>query len=181
MNASLQTKRPREILDPKLSPVAIDPALDCVSTPARQALDYWRSLCTGGRPMPRRRELSPFAMRGFLAHINLVDVVRDAEGRVVDYVLTLQGQHTHEIYGAVANRKLEEVLPPHLVERWRRGFALVCQVARPIRFSSGMDAGGKTWLAGEALVAPLGEAGRIEALYVVFASWNAQHPAESAR
>jgi hypothetical protein len=41
-----------------------------------------------------------------------------------------------------------------------------------------MSAGGKSWLAGEAVVAPLGEEARgVETLFVIFASWPAHAPA----
>lgn len=170
LSASLRAIPPREVLQPKFAPVAVDWQLECTSKPARQALDYWKMIC-GERAMPRRQALSPFAMRGFLQHVNLVDIVRDGDGRVTDYVMTLEGQHTHEVFGAVARKKLDEALPPHLVQRWRNGFGLVCEVVRPVRFFSSMDVGGKAWLAGEALIAPLGDNDIIEALYVAFASW----------
>jgi hypothetical protein len=174
LSASLRAEGPREILEPNLSPVDIDWELNCLRDATRQALHYWQSLC-GGRRMPRRSELRPAAMRSFISHVNLVDVVRSSPAAPDDYIVTLEGHHAHEIYGAVAHRRLDEILPPHLEQRWRNGFSLVRQVERPVRFSSTMNAGGRSWLAGESLMAPLGEEGRgVEALFVVLVTWSVQ-------
>lgn len=171
LNACLRAERPPPILEPKLAPIAIDWDLEFTREPTQRGHAYWKSLCNG-RAMPRRGDLRPSAMRSFLPHVNLVDVVRGAPGRPADYLVTLQGQHAHEIYGAVAQRKLSDVLPPHLETRWRNGFGLVCATARPVRFSSNMEAGGKAWLAGEALMAPLGDDESVHALFVVFVTWQ---------
>jgi hypothetical protein len=171
--ACVRSDQPRQILEPALSPVTVDWDLDFAREPLRKALGYWVSLCKD-RTMPRRQELNPYRMRAFLPHVNLVQVVRESPGKPVDYIMTLEGQHTHEVYGAVGRRRLHEVLPPAIEERWRRGFGLVLEAARPARFSSSMHVGGKPWLQGEALVAPLGdEINGIEAFFAVFASWPA--------
>lgn len=125
--------------------------------------------------MPRRQELSPAKMREFLPNVNLVDIMFAASGAVSDFRVTLQGQHGTEVYGQVTNRRLEEVLPPHVVKRWREAFLTCFEAARPIRFCSKMLIGGRPWLQGEAFMAPLGddEMG-VRSLFVVFTSWQAE-------
>jgi hypothetical protein len=167
----LRSERPREILGPTLSPVTVDWNLGFVSETAKSGLAYWASLCSG-RKMPGRQELSPSRMRGFLQHVTLVNVVRESQGGAMDFVVTLQGQHNQDIYGPVAHRRLRDALPAHLEQRWRDGLELATNAARPVRLSSRMSVDGKSWLAGEVLIAPLGdERHGVEALFAVLASW----------
>jgi hypothetical protein len=152
----------------------VDRDLRFTREPTRKAFAYWETLCKG-RKMPRRQELSPHSMREFLPHVNLVDLVRERADAPVDYIVSLEGQHAHQIFGPVAHRKLHEVLPAHVEQRWRFIFGAASQAARPMRFSSRMIAGGQTWIEGEVLVAPLGdEFLGVEALFLVFATWTAQ-------
>jgi hypothetical protein len=125
--------------------------------------------------MPCRAELSPAKMRGYLPNVNLIDIVSKSFESTPDFRVSLEGQHGTEVYGQVANRPLEEVLPPNVVKRWRQAFLTCFQAARPVRFCSKMLIGGRAWLEGEALIAPLGddETG-VQALFVVFTSWQAE-------
>ena len=171
LGAFLRSERPRQILAPTLSPVTIDWNLGFVRETTKSAYAYWLSLCNG-RKMPRRQELSPSRMRGFLQHVTLVSIVRDQPDGAMDFMVTLQGQHTHDIYGPVAHRRLHEVLPAHLEQRWRDGLELAAESARPVRLSSRMSADGKSWLAGEVLIAPLGDDNQgVEGLFAALASW----------
>jgi hypothetical protein len=167
--------QPRPILDPTLTPLILDWDLQFTRPPTQRACAYWIALC-GDRKMPRRQELSPARMREFLPNVNLIDVVCDSSEATPDFRVSLQGQHGTEVYGQVANRRLEEVLPPHVVKRWREAFLTCFQAARPIRFCSKMLIGGRAWLEGEAMLAPLGddEIG-VQALFVVFVSWQAEN------
>jgi hypothetical protein len=125
--------------------------------------------------MPPRTELSPAKMRDFLPNVNLIDIVSNASEAIPEFRVSLQGQHGTDIFGQVTNRPLEEVLPPHVVQRWRQAFLTCFQAARPVRFCSKMLIGGRAWLEGEALVAPLGDdqAG-VQSLFVVFTSWQVE-------
>jgi hypothetical protein len=173
--APLAPAQQRAILDPTLAPLVLDWDLKFSRQPTQRARAYWQSLC-GDRKMPRRQELSPAQMRDFLQNVNLIDVVSDSSEGAPDFRVSLQGQHGTEVYGQIANRRLEDVLPPHVVLRWRETFLTCFQAARPVRFCSMMLIGGRAWLEGEALLAPLGddEVG-VQALFVVFVSWQAEN------
>ncbi len=170
----LAPSQQRAILDPTLAPLIMDWDLQFTRQPTQRACAYWFSL-RGDRGMPRRQELSPAKMREFLPNINLIDVVYDSSEATPDFRVSLQGQHGTEVYGQIANRRLEEVLPPHVVKRWRETFLTCFQAARPVRFCSKMLIGGRAWLEGEAFLAPLGddETG-VQSLFVVFVSWQAE-------
>jgi hypothetical protein len=156
------------------APITVDWGLAFMKPCTQKALAYWRSLCSG-RKMPQRRELSPKAMREFLFHVNLVDVIRATDGSVADYTVSLQGQHAHDTYGPVMQRSLGQVLPPPIEARWRSCFGVACSAARPVRFHSRVAAGGKLWMEAEVLIAPLGdEIVGVDSLFAAFASWPAE-------
>jgi hypothetical protein len=179
--ASLRSDPPPQILEPLLLPLAVDWDLRFLREATQKAFAYW-DLLRAGREMPRRQELSPHSMRDFLPHVNLVDLVRERADAPVDYIVSLEGQHAHQIFGPVAHRKLNEVLPPHIEQRWRVIFGLSSQSARPVRCFSRMLAGGNSWLEGEVFVAPLGdERLGVESLFLVFATWSAQDAAVRGR
>jgi hypothetical protein len=173
--APVHPAQQRPILDPTLAPLIIDWDLQFVRPPTRSASAYWISL-RGDRKMPRRQDLSPAKMREFLPNVNLIDIVSEGFEGAADFRVSLQGQHGTEVYGSLANRPLDEVLPPHVVQRWRQAFDTCFQAAQPVRFTSKMLIGGRAWLEGEALIAPLGdiEAG-VQSLFVVFTSWQAEN------
>lgn len=175
--ASLRSNHLRPALEPSVSPLVLDWELAFERAPTKQAFAYWQSLCKG-RITPRRRELSPMRMRPFLTHVNLVDIARAYGGAQPDYIMALQGQHSRDIYGEVAHRKLHEALPPHIVQRWLYAFGHVLEAARPARFFSSISTGGDSCLKGEALIAPLGdEDGGIGSLFVVLATWLSRETA----
>jgi hypothetical protein len=156
----------------ELSPVTVDWDLAFLQAPTRQGLAYWQSL-RNGHQFPSRRALSPRAMRNFLGHVNLVDVVPGA-GSSFDYIISLQGEHAREVFGRLAGRKLREILSPALEQRWRKSFDLPRTATAPVRLFTRAGTAGKNWLACEALLAPLGEDSRVQTLFWVLASWKAK-------
>jgi len=168
------TAQQRPILDPTLAPLVTDWELQFTRQPTQRGSAYWISLC-GDRKMPQRTDLSPAKMRDFLPNVNLIDIVSNSSEAIPDFRVSLQGQHGTDTYGQVTNCRLEEVLPPHVVQRWRRAFLTCFQAARPVRFCSKMLIGGRAWLEGEALVAPLGDDRTgVQSLFVVFTSWQVE-------
>jgi hypothetical protein len=172
--APLAPAQQRPILDPTLAPLITDWDLQFTRQSTQRACAYWISL-RGNRKMPQRQDLSPVKMRDFLPNVNLIDIVSDVSESTPDFRVSLQGQHGTDVYGQVANRPLDEVLPPNVVQRWRQAFLTCFQAERPVRFCSKMLIGGRAWLEGEALLAPLGDrAGGVQSLFVVFTSWQAE-------
>ena len=162
-------------LDPRseLSPIEVDWELAFLRPATRKGFEYWQSL-SDGRSMPGRHELRPRAMRDFLDHVNLVEVVADLH-RGFDYVIGLQGPHARDVFGDMAGRRLDAIMRPVLAQRWRTSFDLSRNAAAPVRLFTRASTVGKNWLACEALLAPLGESGgRVNALFWVFASWRAE-------
>ena len=171
VNASPSVLLPQTHSDAEFAPIAVDWDLAFTRAPAKKAMAYWAQLCAG-RTMPRRREVLPGPMRSYLRHVNLIDVLRADDGAKSDFIVTLQGQHAVEVVGNVTRRKLNEVLPVPVEQRWRYCFNICLDAARPVRLSSRICAGGKWWLESESLLAPLGdEVHGIDTLFLVFDSW----------
>jgi hypothetical protein len=104
----------------------------------------------------------------------VVDVVPDS-AHAFEYLVSLQGQHAHEVLGPVAGRRLGEILSDSLAQRWRGCFELSRSAAAPVRLLTRASTRFRNWLACEALLAPLGDgAGEVQGLFWVFASWQVE-------
>ena len=155
----------------ELAPITVDWGLAFTQSATKSGLAYWDAL-RGSRTMPARRDLSPRAMRGFLAHVNVVDVIQDSL-HSFEYVVSLQGQHAHDVLGHVAGRRLGDVLSEPLAHRWRSCFDLSRSAATPVRLLTLASTQARNWLSCEALLAPLGDGETVQALFWVFAAWRA--------
>jgi hypothetical protein len=76
----------------------------------RQALTYWRGKCAGGA-IPRRADIDPVEMRGWLVGTFLADVCFDRDtGRPADIHFRVAGAQVGDLYGMeLTNRKLSHV------------------------------------------------------------------------
>jgi hypothetical protein len=156
----------------ELAPITVDWELAFTRPATKSALAYWRSLCRG-RPMPARTDLNPRAMREFLNHVSVVDVVPDP-AHAFEYIVSLQGMHPREVLGNVKGRRLEEIFSQELAERWRGCFEHSRAAAAPVRLLTRASTLAKNWLACEVLIAPLAnDAGQLQSLFWVFAAWRA--------
>jgi hypothetical protein len=156
----------------ELTPIEVDWRLAFTQPATNKGLFYWRTIC-GGRSMPSRRDLSPRAMRDFLTHANVVDVIQDSL-HFFDYVVSLQSQHACEVLGNVAGRRLGDIMSEALAQRWRSCFDLSRSAAVPVRLVTRASTQARNWLACEALLAPLGDGESVQALFWVFAAWRAE-------
>lgn len=173
INASPSALQSQAYPDAAFAPIAVDWELAFTRTPGKQAFAFWSELCAA-RPMPRRRDLDPRAMRSFLAHVNIIEITCPRDNTDVEYVVALQGQRALDVFGNVAQRRLSDVLPLNVEQRWRYCFELCRNAQSPVRLSSRICSGAKLWLDSESLLAPLGDAANgIDSLFLVFDCWPA--------
>ena len=135
-----------------------------------QAYAYWRSCC-GDRPMPRREDLDPRAMRGFSPHVGLIEIRQDLAPHT-EYFIRRAGGKWEDVYGPITGRYIHEFLPPEIEPSWRAVFDTVRERMAPVRVRTGIDFQNKTWLTTEMLVAPLGTQERITMLFMTFVAWS---------
>lgn len=156
--------------DAEPSPLVMDRQLAFSQPANRNGLAYWQAL-RGERAMPARRELRPRAMRDFLDHVNLIDVIADGEEHF-DYAVSLEGARARDVFGHMVGRRLGDMLPPRHERRWRDTFEEIRSAAAPFRITTRASTFGKKWLLTETLLAPLGDEAGIDAIFWVFAYWR---------
>jgi hypothetical protein len=153
-------------MQPQTKPLEIDWNLNFTQPATKLAHAYWRAHCrdTG---MPAYKDLQPSGMRGFIAHIGIVEVRGDDAKK--DYFIRLAGSRWEEVFGRIAGKHLHEFLSPEIEERWRALFDPVCASAKPLCARTGLSFQEKTWLMSEMFVAPLGDsANAVSKLFLCF-------------
>jgi hypothetical protein len=134
----------------------------------REAVSYWQSL-RGDRDMPERTDLNPSSMRRFLQYVNLVELDPELPGY---YIVRLQGAHTREVFGNLANRSWNEVFSGPEQDRWKYCFDLTRDSNRHVRLFTHVATQGQLWLDCEVLIAPLSNSdGKPPCYFWVFVSW----------
>ena len=161
---------PMRAAKPVELPGSMDWGLEFSHRAPRAALDYWRAL-RGDRAMPLRSELSPSAMRDFLLHVALVDA-HVSPGGDRRYFVRLAGMRVEQVFGSVGGKYFGDFLPPELHARWLIAYDAVRDHRKPLRIRATVNFEKKSWLACEALVAPLGDDTKpVAGFFVVFAAW----------
>ena len=150
---------------PPLSSDAIDFELKFENATLVAALDYWRSRCRG-EAMPKRDDIDPLEMRGFIGKVALIEVENDAAG-ARNYRVRLAAKSLEDVYGPVTGKTLSGFLEPDMEERWRLLFDAVVAAGVPVRHAGQVAFQGKSWLHTEVLLAPLADdSGRIAMLFL---------------
>jgi hypothetical protein len=145
------------------------PLDDLRSPVVREALDTWQRL-RGERLMPSRADMTPRAMRGFLKHLALLEVLeegRDFRFRVsgdvvnIQQVMTLQGLSTSDWDARL----------PGFGAHMRRVYQRVVRRRSPLAYSGlYLRAADQHTFSHESLMAPLGDDGEtVDHLIVVAA------------
>jgi hypothetical protein len=155
----------------ELPPFVIDRSATFTRPATIQALEYWRSV-KGDRAMPARADISPAALRGVLPQIGLVDLP-GPDDRPTAYVIRLAGDAITRVFGTLTGKPIDQILPPHILERWIACFDAARADAAPVRAASRIAFQNKTWLQAEVLLAPLGQAGQVSMLFAAVDVWLA--------
>jgi hypothetical protein len=156
-----------------VSPYALDWALAFEQQANALACEYWQAR-RNGRLMPARADLDPVAMRKFSAHVGLIEL--RGPGNETDYFIRRSGSRLDEVYGPITGRSLRDFLPPRLLAVWHEMIGAVCRQLAPARIATRADFEGKTWLNVEMLLAPLGEDGKVNMIFLCFVAWPKETP-----
>jgi hypothetical protein len=154
------------------SPVTFDWELKFEKQANVLACEYWQSRCNG-RPMPKRADLDPVAMKKFSPHVGLIEL-RPGPGGETGYFVRRSGSRLDEIYGPITGRSMGDFLPPPLMAAWRGMLEASCRKPAPVRIVTRVDFEGRTWLNVEMLLAPLGEDGKVNMIFLTFVAWHTQ-------
>ena len=128
-----------------------DPSLSFKDPIHETLLALWRHKA-GGRPMPRRSELSPRDLKEVLRHLLIFERVERSPSR---YRVRLIGTSLTGLAGDRTGRMVEEIVPPEHLPRWVGSGDLVLDGGRPLRFVGRVHLEGKEYLNAENLFVPL--------------------------
>ena len=134
-------------------PHRVDPTLSFEAPPLREALAVWRESAKG-RVIPCRVDMTPKAMKGFLRHLAIVDVV--PEGKGTRYRLRISGTEIERTVGHLPNGFLEDIVPEPFRSRWQAVLDLALTTKEPIRVFGRMEFRERAWLSAEIFLGALG-------------------------
>ena len=128
-----------------------DPSLTFSESSYERLLDLWRSK-TGGRPMPRRSEITPRDLKDVLRHLIILERVETTPSR---YRVRLLGTSLTSMAGDRTGKLLEEVIPADHLPRWVVCADLILDGGQPMRFVGRVHLEGREYLNAENLFVPL--------------------------
>ncbi len=164
----------RDLIAPGVAqpPVVLDWSLGFESRAPKLALAYWRSCC-GDRPLPLREDLKPSGMAAFLSNVALIEVQPATDAP--KYRIRVAGLGVESVFGHVGGKFISDSLPPEIEARWKSYFDAVVKASKPLRLTGRVSFEDKTWLIGEALLAPLGIPDEpVQMIFAAFSSWPAE-------
>jgi hypothetical protein len=134
-------------------PHRIDPTLSFQAPQLREALTVWRDAAKG-RLIPCKVDMTPKAMKGFLRHLVIVDVVR--EPKATRFRLRISGTEIERALGHLPNGFLEDVVPEPILSRWRGVLDLALNTRCPMRVFGQVEFRERTYLSAELFLGALG-------------------------
>jgi hypothetical protein len=134
-------------------PLQADATLSFDAPLLREAYAMWQAKA-GGRRWPTRAEITPRAMKNFLADTAIVDVVY--EPGKIRYRLRVMGLKLEEIFVRATGKFVDEVVPEPYLEKWLAIFDLAVDVGGPIRTVGAVEFRKQEYLQAEEFFAPLG-------------------------
>src|SRR5690242_13724959 len=134
-------------------PHRVDPTLSFEAKPLREALALWRAAAKG-RVIPCRVDMTPKAMKGFLRHTAIVDVVPESKG--TRYRLRISGTEIERTLGHLPNGFLEDIVPEPFRSRWQAVLDLALATKKPLRVFGRMEFRERAYLSAEIFLGALG-------------------------
>lgn len=134
-------------------PHRVDPTLSFRAPHLREALEVWRNAAKG-RVIPCRADMTPKAMKGFLRHIILVDVVSGPTDRRLR--LRISGTEIERVLGRLQSGFLEDVVPEPYFSRWRDVINLALTTKSPLRVFGKVEFRARSYLSAELFLGAMG-------------------------
>ncbi len=134
-------------------PHRVDPTLSFHAPQLREALEVWRNAAKG-RTIPCRVDMTPKAMKGFLRHLAIVDVVPSPGG--TRFRLRISGTEVERMLGHLPMDFLEAVVPEPYLSRWQGVLNLALEMRSPIRIFGQVEFRNRAYLGAEIFLGALG-------------------------
>jgi hypothetical protein len=134
------------------APSRCDPSLSFETPELMQVAALWRDK-SAGRGMPLRRDMSARALKAYLPHIIVVDVVEDRERR--RYRFRLMGTSIARVFGDHTGKFLDEAIVSPYRERWTAAIDTAVEANGPVRLSGRIEYRQLDYLAMEIFLGPI--------------------------
>jgi hypothetical protein len=156
------------------APSRCDPSLSFEAPELVQVASLWRDK-SAERSLPLRRDMNARALKAYLPHIIIADVVRDEERR--RYLFRLMGTSIARVFGDHTGRFLDEAIVSPYCERWIAALDTALTAGGPVRLSGRVEHRQQDYLAMEIFLAPIEQRGEsAEAVLVAaYAKFSARH------
>lgn len=139
-----------------LPPIALDAELDFNHPELKEALVYWRKKAAG-RVMPLLSDILPEEIPRLLPYLSLFEIRR--AGGVFELFPRLAAPKMEDVFGPIHRKPLHTVLAPEVLQRWEGATRTVIEMGVPLRGTGEVLHEGKSFIAGELLLAPLSHTG----------------------
>jgi hypothetical protein len=134
-------------------PSRVDHALSFDAPLLREALAVWRS-AAGSRPLPLRTDMTPRRMKRFLAHVAVLDVVRE-HGRV-RFRIRVTGTALERTFGGMTGTFLDESLSEPFRSRWVATLNVPLVARCAVRSVGRVEFRDQSYLVAETFYGPMG-------------------------
>jgi hypothetical protein len=151
-----------------------DPALAFDAPQLTQALALWREKANG-RQMPSRRDIGARALKAFLPHVILVDVIESGELR--RFRIRVMGTAMARLLGDHTGKFLDQAVVSPYRERWCAIINSAVVAGEPLRLVGRVNYRQQDFLAMEAMMAPVGprDDGAEAVLFIAYTTYSAPH------
>jgi hypothetical protein len=149
----------------------IDPALAFVDAFHDPLLKLWQTKA-GGRPMPRRSEITARDLKDVLRNIVVFERVAQNPSQ---YRWRLIGTNLTGMAGDNTGKMFEETLPPDHVARWVACADLILSGGQPLRFLGRVHLKGREYLDAENLFVPLANDGDVPTFVMGLCHYAPRH------
>lgn len=129
----------------------IDPTLTFGDPCYDQLLTLWRHK-SGGRPMPRRSQITPRDLKDFLRNVLLFEREAKNPSR---FRWRLIGTNLTSVLGEHTGKTFDESIPTQHLARWQQCGDLILDGGQPLRFLGRVHMNGREFLDAENLFVPL--------------------------
>src|SRR5271155_1371775 len=136
------------------APSRCDPTLAFETPMLGRALALWQEKAVG-REIPSRRDMGARALKAFLPHVTIVDVV--GEGAARRYRFRLLGTAVADLFGNLTGKFVDEAIVSPFRERWSAIMSATLDAGAPLRFFGRVEYNNRDYLSLELLLAPLSD------------------------
>ena len=158
-------------------PSRVDPALNFDSLLLREAFAAWRG-AAGKRELPLRTDMTPRVMKRFLAHVAVLEIVREQSR--ARFRIRVTGTALERSFGGMTGTFLDESLPEPFRSRWHATLNVPLAAQCAARSIGRVEFRDQTYLKAETFYGPMGaDMAAPDSMLVVVHTETTQAPTES--